>query len=178
MAGLSSAKRYAQAVFAIAQEKDQVDVWNAELRAMEDTLKNDELRSALSQAAVPMSAKANIVREAFEGVSKLGQNLVCLLVERRRLGLLPEIRVQYSRLLDEYHGREHVQLVSAVPLDGGAQEAASRLLRGIVNKEVVLDTRVDPDILGGLVVRVGDKLIDGSVKGRLRDLGRELSGNR
>jgi F-type H+-transporting ATPase subunit delta len=178
MAGLSSAKRYAQAVFAIAQEKDQVDVWNVELRAIEDTLKNDDLRSALSQAAVPMSAKANIVREAFADVSSLGQNLICLLVERRRLGLLPEIRAQFSHLLDEYHGREHVQLVSAVPLDAGAQEAASRLLQGIVNKEVVLDTRVDPDILGGLIVRVGDKLIDGSVKGRLRDLGRELSGNR
>ena len=177
MAGLSSAKRYAQAVFAIAQEKEQVGAWDSELRVIEDALKNDELRSALSQAAVPMSAKANIVREAFVGVSQLGQNLVCLLVERRRLGLLSEIRAQFLRLLDEYHGREHVHLVSAVPLDAGAREAASRMLQGIVNKEVVLDTQVDPDILGGLIVRVGDKLIDGSVKGRLRDLGRELSGN-
>ena len=111
MAGLSSAKRYAQAVFAIALEKGQVDVWDADLRTMEDTLKNDELRAALSQVAVPMSAKANIVREAFTGISELGQNLVCLLVERRRLGLLSEIRTQYLRLLDEHHGREHVQLV-------------------------------------------------------------------
>lgn len=177
MARLSSAKRYAQAIFAIAQEKNQVDLWNLELWAMVDKLSNDELRAVLSQASIPMSTKVGIVREVFGDASELAQNLLCLLVERGRLGLLPEIRRQYSRLLDEYHGREQVQVVSAVPLDAKTQEEVSKLLHEIVKKEVVLDNRVDPDILGGLVIQVGDKLIDGSVRGRLHDLRQEMAGS-
>ena len=177
MARLSSAKRYAQAIFAIAQEKNQVDLWNLELWAMVDKLSNDELRAVLSQASIPMSTKVGIVREVFGDASELAQNLLCLLVERGRLGLLPEIRRQYSRRLDEYHGREQVQVVSAVPLDAKTQEEVSKLLHEIVKKEVVLDNRVDPDILGGLVIQVGDKLIDGSVRGRLHDLRQEMAGS-
>jgi F-type H+-transporting ATPase subunit delta len=175
---VSTSKRYAQAIFAIARERTDVDLWKLELWAMEDVLRgNSELRMLLSQAAVPMARKAELIREVFKGVSTLAQNVLCLLAQKGRLYLLPEIARQYGQLVDAYHGREQVTLVSATPLDEGEQKRISGLLRQIVQKEVVLDSRVEPDILGGLVIRIGDRLIDGSVKGRLLVLRRQLVGS-
>ena len=178
MAGASSARRYAQAAFAIAQERGQVDLWGLELWAVEDALQNEEFRALLEQAAIPMSRKVRMIADVLKGVNPLVQNLVCLLVSRRRLSLISGIRQEYMRLVDAYHGRERVQVMSAVPLDTDEQERVTRLLREMVGREVVLESRVDPETLGGLVIRVGDKLIDGSVRGRLEDLKESLAGER
>lgn len=170
----SSAKRYAQAAFAIAQERDQVDLGGLELWAVEDALQHEEFRALLEQAAIPMARKVQLIREVLKGVNPLVQNLVCLLVSRRRLSLISDIRREYVRLVDAYHGRERVEVVSAVPLDADEEKKVTRLLQGIVGREVVLESRVDPETLGGLVIRVGDKLIDGSVRGRLEGLKESL----
>jgi F-type H+-transporting ATPase subunit delta len=177
MARLSSAKRYAQAVFDIARDRKEVDLWDSDLQVLEDTLKNEELRAFLERASIPMSTKVGVVREAFQGVSKLAQNLLCLLASRGRLELLPQIREQYLHHLNSYHGREETLVVSAVPLDSREREMVSNLLRGIVNKEIVLHTRVDPEILGGLIIQFGGKYVDGSVRGKLHGLRRELTGD-
>lgn len=178
MARASAAKRYAQAAFAIARERGQVDLWGLELWVAEEALQNEELRALLEQAAIPMSRKARIIADVLKGVNSLVQNLVCLLVSRRRLSLISGIRQEYTRLVDVYHGRERVQVVSAVPLDTDEQERVTRLLREMVGREVVLESRVDPETLGGLVIQVGDKLIDGSVRGRLEGLKESLAGDR
>ena len=178
MAGASSAKRYAQAVFAIALERGQVDVWGLELWAVEDALQNEEFRALLEQAGIPMSRKVQMIGDVLKGVNPLVQNLVCLLISRRRLTLIAGIRQEYLRLVDTHHGRERVEVVSAVPLDADERERVTELLREMVGREVVLENRVDPETLGGLVMRVGDKLIDGSVKGRLEELKESLAGDR
>jgi len=177
MAGLSSAKRYAQAVFDIARDRREVDLWDSDLQVLEETLKNEELRAFLEQASIPISAKVRVIREALEGVSRLAQNLLCLLASRGRLGLLPQLREQYLHHLNSYHGREETLVVSAVPLDSREREMVSNLLRGMVNKEIVLHTRVDPEILGGLIIQFGGKYVDGSVRGKLHGLRRQLTGD-
>ena len=176
MAGLSSARRYAQAVFDIARDRREVDLWDSDLQVLEDTLENEELRAFLEQASIPMSAKVRVIREVFKEVSKFAQNLLCLLASRGRLELLPQIREQYLHHLNSYHGREETLVVTAVPLDSQEREMVSNFLRGIVNKEIVLRTRVDPEILGGLVIQFGGKYVDGSVRGKLHSLRRELTG--
>lgn len=178
MARLSLAKRYAQAAFAVAQEKQQLDLWRLQLWAIEDALKDEDLWTLLSQASVPMPEKEKVIREVFKNVGGLLQNLLCLLVRRGRLALLPEIRKQYTRLLDEYHGREQVQVTSAVPLAEAEQKRIASVIQKVIRREIVLDASVDPGILGGLVIRVGDKLIDGSIRGKLQGLKQELAGKR
>ncbi len=177
MAGFSSAKRYAQAVFDIARDWREVDLWDSDLRMLGETLENEELRAFLEQASIPMSTKVRVIREVFPGVSKLARNLLCLLASRGRLELLPQIREQYLHHRNSYHGREETLVVSAVPLDSREREMVSNLLRGIVNKEIVLHTRVDPEILGGLIIQFGGKYVDGSVRGKLHGLRRELTGD-
>lgn len=177
MARLPSAKRYAQAVFAIALEQGRLDQWAEELADIESALADEDLRSVLSHARVSMAQKEQAVRAALSQLSTTAQNLLLVLVEDRLLELVPQLRREYLKLLDRHWGRERVQVFSAVELNGGERDRVVQFVQELVRKEVVLDTRVEPAVLGGLVLRVGDRLIDGSARGRLEELRRHLSGD-
>ena len=96
------------------------------------------------------------------------------MVSRRLVDLVPEVEAEYRQLLNEYQSIEQVEVRSAVSLEDGELERITRFLSGMINKQVSLDARVDPTILGGLVIKVGDKLIDGSTRTRLGELGKQL----
>jgi len=176
--GRASAKRYAQAVFDIAREDDQLDLWADGLRLIQEAMGNEELRSFLEHAKVPLSQKVETVGEVLSGVDPLVQNLMSLLVSRGLTGLVPDIGKEYQHMLDVARNREQVVVYSAVPLEDPEKESITQFLARFINKEVVVDSRVDPSILAGLVIRVGDKLIDGSTRTRLEDLGKQLTTDR
>jgi len=177
MPRLPSAKRYAQAAFAIAKERGLIDRLGEELADIEQALSEEELLGVLSHARVSLTQKEQVVRQAMSGMSDIAQNLLLVLVKRRLLELAPQVRREYQRLLDQHHGRERVQVVSAVELDAQERQQVAAFVRGLVSKEVVLDSRVDPAILGGLSLRVGDRLVDGSARGRLEELRKRLAGD-
>ncbi len=177
MPRLPSAKRYAQAAFAIAQERGLIDRLGEELADIERALAGDDLLGVLSHAKVSLAQKGQVVRQALSGLSATAQNLLLVLVERRLLEMAPRVRSEYQRLLDEHHGRERVRVVSAVELDAQEQGQVSAFVRGLVKKEVALDSRVDPAVLGGLFLRVGDRLVDASARGRLEELRKRLAGD-
>ena len=170
----TSSKRYAQAIFDLAVEKDRIDEWAGDLAAISEAVKEDELRAFLQHAKVPLSSKMLVINQAFSTADATIQNLVSLLISRGLTDRIGQVEEWYLRLLNQRRGREDVEVWSAVDLDDGEKDRVKEFLEQLLQKDVELHAQVDPGILGGLVMRVGDKLIDGSARTRLERMGRQL----
>jgi F-type H+-transporting ATPase subunit delta len=105
------------------------------------------------------------------------KRFVGLMLQRDRLGDVPDVLREFRVLVDEYHGVQTAEVVSAYPLDDAQRQLISSRLAAEVGTRVHLDERVDPDIIGGVIARVGDRVFDGSVRGRLERLRRTLAGS-
>jgi F-type H+-transporting ATPase subunit delta len=127
---------------------------------------------------VPPDDKQKLVEDALAGADPLVLSLAHLLLRRGRTALGPQIAEAYQEMLDEAKGIAHALVASAVPLSQEDIAAVVRRLSEITGREVVVETLVDESILGGLVVRIGDRLIDGSTQSKLEALKRQLSGAR
>ncbi len=172
----ASARRYAQALFQIAQENDTLDIWAEELIYLSSILEQDALLQFLDSPQVPMNNKFKVIEEALgEATSQLGKNLVCILSSRSMTYSLPNISAEYKRILNNDKGIEEATVVSAIQLSAEHIAKVQSFLEIIVTKKVTINDRVDPSIIGGFIARVGDHLIDGSTLTRLRELRRELS---
>lgn len=178
MAVSVAAKRYAQAVFELAVEQKDEDHWKEELANMAEVLGDHEFRSILESPRVEFSDKQEMLREGLEGLRTKALNLAYLLTSKGQIALLEQISAQYSSLLDEHRGIEHVEVATVLPLAKDELEYLADKLGQATGKRVILEPKVDQSIIGGMVVRWGDKLIDGSVRTRLNKLKRELTNTR
>ena len=175
----ASARRYAQAAFQIALEAGELDAWLADLTLAADALRNEEFVGVLDAPQVPLDRKVAVITEALgDSVAPLVLNLVSLLASRHIAYLLGEVVEQYQALLDAHQGIERAEAVSAVPLEPQQRQMLEELLKGLAGKDVRLTSRVDPQILGGLVARVGDRVLDGSSRTRLQAMRRDLAERR
>ena len=175
MARGASARRYAQAVFAIALEHDEPDRWLDDLALLADAMANEEFVTFVDAPQLTLSQKTDLISETLgDSVSRLALNLISLLASRNSARLLPSITESYQEMLDEHNGVERAEIVSAVPLSDEQQGRIETMLKDIVGKDITSTSRVEPQILGGFVARVGDKVIDGSTRTRLDELRREL----
>jgi len=169
-----SAKRYAQAAFELALQQGELAQWETGLNRISVALESAELRSFLGNAKIPLSRKVETIQAVVEGVDPLMLNLLNLLVARGISDQLADVVAAYKHLLDQHRGREQVDLYSAVTLEDNERQMVISFVEGFINKEVVLESKVDSSILAGLVIKIGDKLIDGSARTRLQRLGRDL----
>ena len=176
MARAASARRHAQAVFQLALERGELDLWRGDLERIATAIKDPVLYPLLESPKIPFSKKARILSQRLEGVTPLAMNLAYLLVAKRRLGIAGDIVVEYQRLVDDHRGIAHAEVATAVPVDEAVKDELAQRLGHLVGREVVLSTSVDPSLIGGLVARVGDKLIDGSIRSRLLALRESLIG--
>ena len=170
-----TAKRYALAAFEIARDSGQIEGWARDLQTAREALQDETLRAYLELPKVTVERKTEGLRNALGGVNPLVVNLLALLTSRRSLGLLPRIVDGYQRLMDAHLNRERAEVATAVPLEREQGERLTQQLSQLLGKEVILTSRVDPEVLGGLVARVGDKIIDGSARGRLLALRKSLT---
>ena len=176
MARGASARRYAQAVFAIALEQGEPDRWLDDLALLSDAMANDDFANFLDAPQPTLSQKINLIEETLsDSVSRLALNLISLLASRNSARLARSITESYQEMLDEHNGIERAEIVSAVTLSDEQQQRIETMLKDIVGKEITATSRVEPHILGGFVARVGDKVIDGSTRTRLDDLRRQLA---
>jgi F-type H+-transporting ATPase subunit delta len=175
VARMASAKRHAQAVFQLALESDSIDRWRSELTRLAETLAEPELAAILENPKLHADEKMELIRNCLPGLTQQALNLAFFLVARQRLGIVGQILAAYEIMADAKEGLEHARVVTAVPLDQKETQSLMDRLAKITGKRIVLDTDVDPDIIGGFVARIGDKLIDGSTKARLRALKRGLA---
>lgn len=172
-----AAKRYAQAAFQLARDKGELDAWERDLRALGEALGTPGAMSFLSSVRVPNEAKESFLRRIMGEPAPLVWNLMLLLIERGRLALTPQIIEEFIELVDDERGIAHAQVTTAVPMNDGERAAVARRLSELTGKNVQVETSEDPDILGGLVARIGDRLIDGSTKTKLIALKRQLAGS-
>jgi len=160
---------YASAIFAVAQAEDGLDEVEDELFRFARVLEgSDELRQTLTDAALPPERRQTIVEDLLGGkASKLTSNLVSFVVGMGRARELPAI---VDRVVERAaEARRHVvaEVRSAVPLDEDQQRRVAEALSSALGKEVEIKVIVDPEVLGGLSARVGDTIIDGTVRHRL-----------
>jgi F-type H+-transporting ATPase subunit delta len=171
------AKVYAEALLAAADKQGQADEIREELDELAGKFFEADPRAQafLTSGAISRSRKAEVIRNVFSGrASELFVNFLLVLNDQDRTDLLRAVGRAYGELCENRAGRVRVQVRSAVPLADDQRTRLVEQLRTTFGKEPVLDTRVEPDLLGGMVVRVGDWLYDYSLRSRLEDLRNQL----
>ncbi|MBO8127929.1 MAG: ATP synthase F1 subunit delta [Peptococcaceae bacterium] len=164
------AKRYARALFTAAREKGRVTEVAGDLEnisaAAED---NEELRRFLYHPRISPAVKKEILEELFGArIQELALNLLVLLVSKGRFGILPVLSRIYQSLVDREQGIARAAVASAVPLDDDHRKRLTAVLRRLAGRnEIRTDWRVEPDVIGGFVAYIGDRVIDASVRGML-----------
>jgi F-type H+-transporting ATPase subunit delta len=162
------ARRYASAVFDLGLRSETLDRWLADLQLIADAFDNRKLAFVLREPKIPFARKEHIIRELLgPRVQPLAVNLALLLVERERVDLARPVAREFEQMLNEYRNQAVAEVTTAVPIHPTLQQALTRQLEELTGKHIIMKTRVDPTILGGVVARVGDMLIDGSIRRKL-----------
>ena len=169
------ARRFAKAVFELAQERGEVDRWAERLDEVRALLAMPEARAALFNPAIPSVSRVELVGELADRIGTEGANLARMVVATGRPGLMDGIVEEYTRLADAAAGRVRATATTAVELQPGDSERLARELSERLGKEVRLEVKVDPAIIGGMVLQIGDRLVDASVATRLQQLRRRLA---
>jgi F-type H+-transporting ATPase subunit delta len=181
MAGAAAAaRRYAKALFQLAEEAGQVAPVRGELDALAKLLaEHRELAEVLLQPLHPVAQRRAVMAGVAErlGGSALLRSFLSYLIDRRRLVEFAAIRAEYARLADERAGVTRATVRSASELSEGQRERLRRALSARVGRDVQLAVQVDPGLLGGLVAQVGDVVFDGSLRTQLRQLRESLAGD-
>jgi len=171
----ATARRYAEAVFELGVEQNTVDRWLQDLRLIADYFSDHRLIFLLSEPNIQFPKKELIVKDLLDGkVQQEALALALLLVERGLVELAPRIRDEFAQKYDDYHHQIHANLTTAMPIDDVTRAGVVADLQRLTGKKVLLDEQVDSSILGGAIARVGDTLIDGSVRRRLQLLKQQL----
>src|SRR5262245_42951704 len=177
---VTAARRYAEAAFEIALRDGQLDPWRRDLDTAAAILAEGQVARVVENPAMPLPARRELVGKLL--ATRVGDKparLVDLLVSRGRSDLLPRVASEYTRLLQRHQGIVPAVVTSAVPLTDTEAGAIRARVEAMAGATVDLRTQVDPAILGGLTIQVGDRLLDDSVRGRLERLRDQLrSGSR
>lgn len=177
MADPQAAKRYAQAAFQIALANGTIDQWSDGLKDVATVLSESTIAPLLADRKVPVEHRQAMLDRALD-ISPLVLNLARLLVVKGRSMEAAAVSKQFDEMADEQRGIAHASVTTAVELTPEQLKAIEDRLSTQLGKQVQATATVDPAILGGVVVKVGDKLVDGSVRSRLKRLRRELEGVR
>lgn len=170
------ARRYAEAVFEIGRETNTVDAWLQDVRLIAEYFTNRQLIFILGEPNIRFEKKEAIVRDLLTGkIRPESMGLALTLAERGIVSYAGRVRDQFELLYNEYKGQAVAQVTSAMPLDEAERASITRQLENVTGKRILLKERVDHSLLGGVVARVGDTLIDGSVRRRLELLRRQIA---
>jgi len=181
MANSIYAKRYAQAVFRMAQERKELNKWQSSIRIIAGISRDEALSRKLEDTGVTFEEKRAILSDRVGELDPMILKLISILIAKEKLNILNDIADEFQQLVDNYHGIEGVEIAeitTAIPLDDDYKLVLAQRLTEMFGKPVALKTNVDESILGGIIIRVGDKLIDGSISSKLAALRKDLSGTR
>ncbi len=175
MAYRASARRYAQAAFELALEADELDGWLADLQAIGTAVETESLGDALDSPQLTASRKTALIDELFgDSIRPLVRNLLGLLASKNAARIAPDLANEFAAMVDSHRGVVRAEVVTAAPMDSEQASRLADMLKEVAGREVVISSREDPSILGGLIARVGDKVIDGSARTRLEGMRKRL----
>ncbi|MEN6304143.1 MAG: ATP synthase F1 subunit delta [Armatimonadia bacterium] len=171
-------RRYVKALFEAAQATGQVAALAPYLTGLQDLwLSRDDLRATMLSPRLPVDKKRSVLMRLIgDGAPTLMQRFLGLLLDKRRIEVLAASGTIYDELQDEAAGVRHAHVVSAVPLSADQQQRLTETLSESLQAQIVVSSAVDPAVIGGLRVRVGDVLIDGTIRNRLEGLRKQLAG--
>ena len=169
-----AAKRYTEAVFSLAREKGSFDQWQRDLDALAGLMNDRAAAEVLASPNIGRADKMSLISTALQGAQPETLNLATLLLDRGRLTIAPEMARMFRDAALAELGIVVAEVTTAAPVDKQAEAAIRQRLSALVGKQVEVRTAVNPSIIGGIVARIGDQLIDGSVSNQLRRLRNRL----
>ncbi|MEW5767881.1 MAG: ATP synthase F1 subunit delta [bacterium] len=175
----SAAGRYAEALIDIASDHDNIDIQGEELARVNRILTADPvILRTFQHPKLDLEARKALLLKLMEPYhfSSITNNFLRLLLAKKRLNLISDIRLKYDEMADKRQARARALLTVAVPLPKEMKNRLANKLARSMKVEIRMEMKVDPEIIGGCIIRVGDTIIDGSVKKRLEMLKRELTG--
>jgi F-type H+-transporting ATPase subunit delta len=180
MAELAVVRRYARALFDTAHTSGSVEQVEQDLKTVDETLRTvPQLDTVLKAPTVSVARKKTLLDYTFGGkVSPLTMRFLQLVIERRREGVLRDIYADFLRLANELRNILPVQVTAATPLTDQERVDLAAALTRRTGKQVVLQVSTDPALMGGVVLRLGDTIIDGSIRTRLAQLRSQLTTGR
>jgi F-type H+-transporting ATPase subunit delta len=167
------AGRYATALFALAREAGTIDAVHTSLSEFQAVLHaSDDLRALLKSAVFSARTQTNTLNALFKlmELDAITQNVLLLLAENRRLSVIEDIIKGYGALVASHRGEVAAQIISALPLTPEQMESLTATLQSQLGKSPIIEASVDPSILGGMIVKVGSRMIDTSLKTKLNSL--------
>lgn len=170
----ASARRYARAVFELARQDGDLEAWERRLTQVRELFADERVATVLRNPTIPTQDRERLISE-WPGLDKEAVNLARLLVEAHRISEAPAIGDEFQRLVDEAAGRVRATATTAVELTASDRERITRELSHGLAKDVRLTAVVDPRILGGLRLQIGDHVFDATVAARLQQLRRRLA---
>lgn len=163
------ARPYAQAVFNLAKESDSLDVWSGTLMLLTQVVTHDEVACLISNPHVPKETVIKLITDiGGENLDEQAVNFVRLLAENKKLVLLPQIAEQYEILKADEQGTLEAEVISAYAINAAQKKKIASALQNKLGREISIKTRTDKSLLGGMIIRAGDLVIDGSVATQLR----------
>ena len=171
----AAAKRYARAVFEVAQQDGHVEQWARRLEAIRSLFADPDVVAILSNPTIASDRREALVAATPHLFDQEGTNLARLLIESGRVGEAAEIADEFQRLADDAAGRVRATVTTAIELEPGDRDRVARELSKRLDKDVRLTVVVDPRILGGLRLQYGDRVVDATVATRLEQLRRRLA---
>lgn len=177
MSSTRAAIRYAKAILEIADSKAVASEVSADMALIASTItSNSELSSFIHNPLIVTDAKKDVVSEVFASANAVTKSLFQLLLENKRFEILDAIAVEYNKLFDLLNGVEVATVTTAIPIDSDLE---SKVLAKIATfstcKKITIENTVDPSIIGGFILKIGDKQYNASIADRLQVLKRELS---
>ena len=173
----TTARHYAEAIFELAKDSGSFTPWSERLARLTHLLDDSQLGQAVASPQFSSSQQAELLRAVVsqdKEIDRAGENLLLLLIQSRRTAMLAAIEAGYAELVNRAEGRVSAVLSTAVEVSPEELARFGKELSERLGLEVNFQSEVDPDLLGGAVVRVGDRVFDASLKTRLQQLRREM----
>ncbi len=176
MANTRAAIRYAKAIIDLASSKNAAQSVSNDMFTITSTIANNlELHTFIQNPTVKVEVKQSALLEVFGGSDSVTKGLFRLLFENKRFEILEEIATEYNRLFDEMNGVEIAKITTAIPMDAALESLVMKKIATLSDKKITLINTIDPSIIGGFILRIGDQQYNASMANRLQILKRELS---
>lgn len=168
------AKRYSQSVFELALESKELDKWLTDLQKMAEVAAIPEFAEVIGNPKYSFENKSKLLQKQLQGISPKALNLANILAKKGNFKLIKTIYADYQMLLDQYRGIAKAVVTTAVPMEENQKAILEGSLGSLTGKKVIISTRVNPHIIGGMIARVDGKIIDGSTGSQLAALRNDL----
>jgi F-type H+-transporting ATPase subunit delta len=172
---IALARPYAEAVLKRAQETNTLESWSEMLGLLSTLVQSPEISAFVTDPKLSRSqVETTLLEIASDHLTEEGQNLLKILMQNRRLSIVPDIATLYEQRKQEYQGALRVLVQSAYALDASQEQALASALKTRLQRDIEISSEQNPELIGGVIIHAGDLVIDGSVRGQLHRLANQL----